>query len=123
MSNVLHIKVGEPIEGSLTRARDIMEALERGQTPEPYFGIGFAELPQLLAVFTSRRWELLRLLSQDGPMTIAELARALRRDYKNVHGDVVALSEWLAVERDEDGRVFVPWDEIDLRLPLQHKTA
>ena len=123
MSNVLHIKVGESIEGSLTRARDIMEALERGQTPEPYFGIGFAELPQLLAVFTSRRWELLRLLSQDGPMTIAELARALRRDYKNVHGDVVALSEWLAVERDEDGRVFVPWDEIDLRLPLQRKTA
>lgn len=123
MSNVLHIRVGEPIEVSLTRARDTMEVLERGQTPEPYFGIGFTELPQLLAVFTPRRWELLRLLSQDGPMTIAELARALGRDYKNVHGDVVALNEWLAVERDEDGRVFVPWDEIDLRLPLQHKTA
>jgi predicted transcriptional regulator len=121
--NVLHIKVGEPIGVSLARARDAMETLERGRRPEAYFGIGFAELPQLLSVFTPRRWELIEFLSRHGPMTIAELARALQRDYKNVHGDVAALSEWLAVERDETGRVFVPWDEIDVRLPLQHKTA
>lgn len=123
MSNVLHIKVGEPMEVSLARARDAMETLERGQKADAYFGIGFAEMPQLLSVFTPRRWELIELLSRQGPMTIAELARALRRDYKNVHGDVTALSEWLAIERDEAGSVFVPWDEIDVRVPLQHKTA
>lgn len=123
MTNTLRINVGDPIDVSLARARKVMETLDRGQTPEPYYGIGFSELPQLLAVFTPRRWELLEFLSKQGPTTVAELARALRRDYKNVHGDVVALKEWLAVERDDDGRVFVPWDEIDLRLPLQHKTA
>ncbi|MGH9381480.1 MAG: hypothetical protein ACRD2Z_12810 [Thermoanaerobaculia bacterium] len=123
MTNILRINVGDPIDVSLARARDVMESLERGQTPDPYYGIGFADLPQLLAVFTPRRWELLAFLSKQGPMTVAELARALRRDYKNVHGDVAALKEWLAVERDDDGRVFVPWDEIDLRLPLQHMTA
>ncbi len=44
-------------------------------------------------------------------------------NYKNVHGDVAALAEWMAIERDDRGLVSVPWDEIDLRLPLQHKAA
>jgi len=35
--------------------------------------------------------------------------------------DVAALSEWLAVQRDEEGLVFVPWAEIivDMKLPQQ----
>lgn len=52
MINTLHIKVGEPIQASLERARRTMEAPKHGQTAEPYFGIGFADLPRLLAVFT-----------------------------------------------------------------------
>ncbi len=123
MKQILHIKVGEPVETSLARARNSMQALQRGQTPDAYFGIGFADLPQLLSTFTPRRWELLKFLSEHGPMAVAELARALGRDYKNVHGDIAALSEWMAVARELDGRVSVPWDELDLRLPLQHKAA
>lgn len=45
------------------------------------------------------------------------------RDYENVHGAIVALSEWLAVENDQDSCLLVPWEEIGLRLPLQHKAA
>jgi len=30
---------------------------------------------------------------------------------------------WQAVWHDEDDQVYVPWDEIDLRLPLQRKAA
>lgn len=123
MTNILHIRVGEPIEASLDRARKAMQAIERRQAPQPYYGVGFADLPQMLAVFTPRRWELLTHLRASGPLTVAELARALGRNYKNVHGDVAALSEWLAIERDDTGRVFVPWDEIDLRLPLRHRAA
>ena len=50
---------------------------------------------------------------------MAELARRLQRDYKNVHTDVCQLIEWMAVERGEDGRVSVPWSEIvvDMKLP------
>lgn len=123
MTHVLHIKVGEPVETSLARARETMEALQRGQTHDTYFGIGFADLPQLLSTLTPRRWELLKCLSERGPMAVAQLARALGRDYKNVHGDIAALSEWMAVARDADGRVLVPWDELDLRVPLQHHAA
>ena len=54
-----------------------------------------------------------------GPLTVAELARQLGRNYKNVHTDVQQLIEWMAVERGDDGRVSVPWSDIvvDMRLP------
>jgi hypothetical protein len=36
-----------------------------------------------------------------------------------VHAVVASHSEWLAVQRAEDGRVHVPWSQIvvDLKLP------
>ncbi|MDD5057617.1 MAG: MarR family transcriptional regulator [Sideroxydans sp.] len=117
---ILNVKVGEPLEASLARAAQTMEALERGDTPDPYFAVGFSDIGQLLAVFTPRRWDLLAALREDGPMTIAALARRLKRDYKNVHNDVEKLAEWQAVEKDEQNRVVAPFSEIvmDVRLPM-----
>lgn len=116
---VLNVKVGEPLESTLARAAHTMETLERGESPAPYFGVGFSDVGQLFAVFTPRRWDLLATLREGGPMTIAELARRVKRDYKNVHGDVEKLTEWQAVEKDEKGRVFAPYSEIvvDVHLP------
>ena len=116
---ILNVKVGESLESSLARAAQTMEALERGAEPPPYFGIGFSDIGQLFAVFTPRRWDLLAALRENGPMTIAELARRLKRDYKNVHNDVAKLVEWQAIEKDEKGRVVAPYSEIvvDVRLP------
>lgn len=121
--NVLHVKVAEPMEEMLDHAKVTMEAIESGQTPEPHMGIGFESLPQLLAIFTPKRWELIAYLSEHGPLSVAELARRLERNYKNVHGDVAVLTEWMVVERDDAGLVSVPWDEIDLRLPLVKRAA
>jgi predicted transcriptional regulator len=85
----------------------------------PYFAIGFSDVSQLFGVFTPKRWDLLAALREAGPVTIAELERRLRRDYKNVHGDVEKLLEWQAVEKDDQGRIVAPYDEIvvDVRLP------
>ena len=120
---ILHVKAGEPATASLSRARTTMQALQAGKRSEPYFGIGFESMAQMLATFTPRRLDLLATLREQGPTTIAALARALKRDYKNVHGDINALVEWLAVDRDDEGQVFVPWDEIDIRLPLTKQAA
>ena len=116
---ILNVKVGEPLESSLARAAQTMEAIERGEVPAPYFGVGFSDIGQLFAVFTPRRWDLLAALREGGPMTVAELARRLKRDYKNVHSDVEKLTEWQAVEKDEQKRVVAPYSEIvvDVRLP------
>lgn len=116
---ILNVKVGEPLAASLALASMTMESLEQGKPVAPYFGIGFANVGQFFAVFTPKRWDLLAALREAGPMTIAELARRVRRDYKNVHGDVEKLIEWQAVEKDDQGRIAAPYDEIvvDVRLP------
>ena len=119
--NILTIKVGTGIQSSLALAQQMMERLELGEEPSPYFGVGFKDMSQMLGVFTPKRWDLLATLREQGAMSIAELARVLQRDYKNVHNDVERLMEWLAIERDAQGKVFTPYAEImvDVHLPQQ----
>ncbi len=119
----LHVKVGNPPEQNLERAARMMEILERGEPPEPYFAIGFARMSQFLTLFTPRRWEALAALREGGPMTIAELARRLRRDYKNVYGDVEKLIEWQAIVKDEQGRIIAPYSEIVVDVLLPQRQA
>ena len=118
---ILTIKVGTRIQSSLALAQQMMESLEEGAEPAPYFGIGFKNVSQMLSVFTPKRWDLLAALREHGAMCIAELARLLQRDYKNVHNDVERLMEWLAIERDANGKIFTPYSEIvvDVHLPQQ----
>lgn len=116
---VLIVTVGDSMADSLARGRSAMETLQQGKTPQSHFGVGFAQVGQMLAAFTPKRWELIATLRESGPLTTADLARKLRRDYKNVYADVAALAEWLAVEHMEDGRVHAPWSEpvVDPSLP------
>jgi predicted transcriptional regulator len=118
-SKVLNVKVGETLQQAGKRAADAMRAAAAGRAVTPYFGISFQQVGQMLATFTPKRWELIAVLREVGPMTVAELARHLGRNYKNVHADVQQLIEWMAVERGDDGRVSVPWSAIvvDMKLP------
>lgn len=118
---VLYVHVGEPESKMRDRALAIAKALDAGKEIESYVGIGFALTEQMLSVFTPERWRLVGVLRQAGPLTVAELARRLGRHYRNVHADCKRLEEWYVVERDESGRVLVPWEEIrvDIHLPGQ----
>ena len=116
---VLHLTVGEPIQASLSRATAAMKAAKQGKRVKPYFGVGFDDVGDMFSVFTPKRWELIGALREGGAMTIAELARQLKRDYKNVYNDCERLIEWMAIEKDENGLVFAPYAEIvvDMKLP------
>lgn len=118
-NQILNVTVGETLRESGARAAATMKAIARGGKVKPHFGVNFEQIGQMLATFTPKRWELIAVLRQAGPLTVAELARRLNRDYKNVHTDVNQLIEWTAVERGDDGRVNVPWSEIvvDMKLP------
>jgi predicted transcriptional regulator len=62
--------------------------------------------------------ELLMFLHNKEPFTIKELSRQLERNYSNVHEDVQLLLGLGLLEKDNDGKVFVPWDELNISLSL-----
>ena len=62
--------------------------------------------------------ELLDTLRRSGPCSIYALAKAAERNYSNVHGDVARLLDLGLVERQDDDTVFVPFDAIEIRMPL-----
>lgn len=114
----LNIHIHRPAEDALLTFGATLQQLESGQPVTPHFSVGFETVPQFAKVFTPKRWELISELKKLGAVSIYELAKRLDRHYRNVHQDVALLSEWLVIEKDEHGKVFVPWDEIDVRLPL-----
>lgn len=119
----LNIRVAEPSAAIKTRSLEHARMIDAGHGVEPLCEIGFENLPQFIEIFTPKRWELIATLKQAGPLTIYALAKRLKRHYRNVHKDVAALSAWLVVEKNEAGHVFVPWDEIDVHLPLMQSAA
>jgi predicted transcriptional regulator len=78
----------------------------------------FESLPLLLRNLTPARWALLEDLKRHGPLSINQLARRLKRDYKNVHTDVSRLIELGLVDRGADQRVAVSWDIVTAELKL-----
>ena len=116
---VLEVRVGEPLAASLERFGKAWTGAKAGRASKPYFGVGFRTMAQFGVVFTPKRWELVEALKKSGPLSIYALAKRLDRHYRNVHKDVTALMEWTVIEKNDAGLVFVPWDEIDVRWPLQ----
>ena len=122
-NQILNVTVGESLREAGARAAATMKAVAQGKKVQPHFGVNFEQIGQMLVAFTPKRWELIATLRQTGPLTVAELARRLQRDYKNVHTDVNQLIEWMAVEREGDGRVNVPWSEIVVNMKLPERVA
>lgn len=119
----LHLTIGEPMEASLARAKAAIKAAKQGKQIKPYYGAGFDDAGEMFAVFTPKRWELIGALRESGATTIAELARQLKRDYKNVYNDCERLIEWMAIEKDENGLIFAPYSEIVVDMKLPDKRA
>src|SRR5450759_3360987 len=67
------------------RARDAFKGRKQGAR------ISFATPERLFNLMTAKRWELIRMMTGAGPLTIRGAARRVDRDVKGVHGDVHAL--------------------------------
>jgi predicted transcriptional regulator len=73
----------------------------------------------LFRVLTPKRWDLVERLQALGPTSVRGLARAVGRDVKRVHEDVVALCEVGLVERTERSKVWVPFSVIEADFVLR----
>lgn len=107
----------ESLQTFFARAHDVAHKLDKGwQVPEADFRLNFESAAQLFSELTPRRMELLEELKQGGERSIYALAKALHRNYSNVHTDVRALMEYGLLEKNEAGHIFMPWDEIQINV-------
>jgi predicted transcriptional regulator len=94
-------------------------ALEAFRGKKQRARISFATPELLWKVLTAKRWEVLKAMAGQGPLTIREVARRVERDVKAVHGDVHALINAGLLERTEANRVAFPFDAIRVEFTLR----
>ena len=86
---------------------------------EPAARISFATPELLWKVLTAKRWEILRAMCGQGPLSIREIARRVNRDVKAVHSDVHALTLAGVLDKSEDGRTIFPYDAVHVDFMLK----
>lgn len=99
--------------------RRMSRAAKTGRQSSADPTIGVASIAELSALLSPRRMELLRFVVQNPGLSVRAISRALKRDYKNVHSDVSGLEDNHLIERDDEGKVSAPYDEIVIRAPLR----
>lgn len=102
MTKNLKIHVDESAKAMARRFIDAWHRAERGEAVDEHH-LSFESWAGLASVLTPKRIELLRHLHRHPASSIAELARALQRDYKRVHADVEALATAGLIDRTPAG--------------------
>jgi len=85
--------------------------------------ISFASPELLWRVLTAKRWELLKAMTNKGPMSLREAARRVGRDVKPVHGDAHALIDAGILRKLKDGRLEFPFSAVRVEFLLQGEAA
>ncbi len=104
--------------------RELGRRLDAGEElPEADYHLGFADAAQLFGELTPARLALLERLKLLGPVSIYALAKHLGRNYSNVHTDIGKLLQHGLVEKTPEDKVWVPWEEIKIRVTLGGEAA
>lgn len=97
-------------------ARKQLAAARKGRTPD--YHLSFESARSLFSELTPARVDLLDTLRKVGPCSVYALAKAAERNYSNVHTDVARLEELGLIERTDQDAVFVPYESVEILLPL-----
>ena len=116
MSDV-KITVGGAMEDEA--ARRFVDAWHRAENGEAFRErhIAFESWDALARILTGKRMELLRHVHRHKVASVRALAKALGRDYSNVHADVQALSDAGLLDAS-DGGVRADYDAIETRIAI-----
>jgi predicted transcriptional regulator len=109
-------------KGSIFKAASAqVAAARRGRVPD--FHLSFESARSLFADLTPARLDLLDTLRRVGPCSVYALTKAAERNYSNVHTDVSRLGELGLIERTEQGEVLVPYESVEIVVPLARALA
>jgi predicted transcriptional regulator len=116
MSNV-KITVGGAMEDEA--ARRFVDAWHRAERGDSFHErrLAFESWDALTRILTGKRMELLRYVRRHKVSSVRALAKALDRDYSNVHADVQALTKAGLLDA-VDGGVRADYDAIETRIAI-----
>src|SRR5579863_2272861 len=115
--NDVKITVGGQIEKDA--ARRFVDAWHRAERGEDFRErhLVFESWDGLARVLTGKRMELLRYVHRHKVASVRALAKALGRDYSNVHADVQALTAAGLLEAAENG-LRADYDAIETKIAM-----
>ncbi|HEV2956946.1 MAG TPA: hypothetical protein VGX95_12570 [Xanthobacteraceae bacterium] len=116
MSDV-KITVGGAMEEEATRG--FVDAWHRAERGERFRErrLAFESWDALVRVLTSKRMDLLRYVHRHDVKSVRALAKALGRDYSNVHADVQALMAAGLLDSG-DGGLRADYDTIETKIAV-----
>ena len=111
------ITVGGAIEDEASRR--FVDAWRRAEHGETFHErhLAFESWETLARVLTGKRMELLRYVRRHDVASIRALAKALGRDYSNVHADVHALTAAGLLDAT-DGNLRADYDAIETKIAI-----
>ncbi len=115
--NTVKFTVGGAMEGEASRRFvDAWHRAERGKKFQERY-LAFESWDALARVLTGKRMELLRYVRRNNVTSIRSLAKALKRDYSNVHADVQALAGAGLLDATAKG-VRADYDAIETKIAI-----
>jgi len=115
--NDVKITVGGAIEDEASRR--FIDAWHRGERGETFHErhLVFESWDALTRTLTGKRMELLRYVHRNKVASVRALAKALGRDYSNVHADVQALTAAGLLDATDAG-VRADYDAIETKIAI-----
>jgi predicted transcriptional regulator len=114
---VKRLKVGvRPLEEGLSEFKKTLKAIKAGRKITKRTGVYFISVEAMRQVLTEPRLALLHAIRTQRPRSLAELAKLVQRDFKNVRADVKVLSDLGLVEAKTGPRLR---DAVTLSVPYQ----
>jgi predicted transcriptional regulator len=115
--NDVRITVGGAMEDEASHR--FVDAWHRAESGETFHErhLAFESWDALARVLTGKRVELLRYVRRHTVTSVRALAKALGRDYSNVHADVQALTAAGLLDV-KDGGVQADYDAIETKIAI-----
>lgn len=98
-----------------------LRAIAKVANADTYQGevLNFESPGHFFGQLTEKRWEIVRTAQGKGELSVRELARAVGRDVKRVHEDVVILAELGLLERTEGGGLICPYSSMHIDMYMK----
>jgi predicted transcriptional regulator len=114
--NKVKVTVGGSAREDATAFIDAWHRIEAGEAIDEHC-LSFQSLEGLMAVLTTRRFEILKDVHNTPAPSVAALAKRLHRNYRNVYDDVSALTRAGLLSRSGT-QVKTEYDVIEARMTL-----